>query len=105
MNRCSATQDQEFVRPGFELGFEEEGKYYIQNHLQFNVLVHPTHGEYMRARQGLQDAAVLENIDARRRLLSRKQVLEAGASEEQLGSTGRQLLEDQPAAGAAGATT
>lgn len=57
----------EFVRPGFELGFEEKGKYYVYNHLRFNVLVHPTHGEYLRARQGMESAA-LGNIDARKLL-------------------------------------
>ncbi|KAF8069410.1 TMN11 [Scenedesmus sp. PABB004] len=100
--------DQDFVRPGFELGFEEGGKFYIKNHLQFNILVHPTHGEYMRARQGYKDAAVLENIDARRRLLTRKQLLDAGMPAEQLdaadaaaGRGGRALQQD---AGGVGAT-
>jgi transmembrane 9 superfamily protein 2/4 len=44
-------QDMEFVRPGFELGFKQDGKYYINNHLIFNILVHATNGEYTRARQ------------------------------------------------------
>lgn len=85
------------MRPGFELGYEEDGKFYVFNHLQFNILVHPTHGEYMRARQGFKDAAVLDNIDARRMLLSRKQLLAAGASEAALGgsSSGRQLAADE----------
>jgi hypothetical protein len=34
------------VLTGFELGWKEENKYYIRNHLQFIVLVHPTRGEY-----------------------------------------------------------
>jgi hypothetical protein len=91
------------VRPGFELGYKEDGKFYIFNHLQFNILVHPTHGEYMRARQGYRDAAVLDNIDARRMLLSRKELLAAGASEAVLGgssSSGRQLAADDKAAAA-----
>jgi hypothetical protein len=46
------SQQNEFVRPGFDLGFEEGGKYYVHNHLRFNILVHPTHGEYSRGRQG-----------------------------------------------------
>lgn len=91
-------QDQEFVRPGFELGYEEGGKFYVKNHLQFNILVHPTHGEYMRARQGYKDAAMLENIDARR-LLSRRQLLDAGMPAEQLNSVSRMLQADAPAAG------
>ena len=74
------------MRPGFELGFKEGDKYYIRNHLQFNILVHPTHGEYTRARQGYKDAAVLDNVNARRLLLSGQQVLEAGVSGEQLSS-------------------
>eukprot|EP00882_Tetradesmus_deserticola_P003503 GHRQ01003706.1.p1 GENE.GHRQ01003706.1~~GHRQ01003706.1.p1 ORF type:complete len:729 (+),score=377.08 GHRQ01003706.1:96-2189(+) len=98
-------KNQEFVRPGFELGYQEDGKYYIFNHLQFNILVHPTHGEYMRARQGFRDAAVLDNIDARRMLLSKKQLLAAGASEAALGGSssggGRQLAADDAAKGAA----
>lgn len=94
-----AVQDEEFVRPGFELGYEENGKYYVKNHLQFNILVHPTHGEYMRARQGYKDAAVLENIDARR-LMLRRQLLDAGVPAEQLaaaGSAARSLQEDAAA--------
>ncbi|KIY92886.1 Putative phagocytic receptor 1a Flags:Precursor [Monoraphidium neglectum] len=39
-------QDNEFVRPGFDLGFRDGDKYYINNHLRFTVLVHPTNGEY-----------------------------------------------------------
>jgi transmembrane 9 superfamily protein 2/4 len=104
-------QNQEFVRPGFELGYKEDGKFYVFNHLQFNILVHPTHGEYMRARQGFKDAAVLDNIDARRMLLTKKQLLAAGASEAALGGSsssssgmmGRQLAADDKAAAGEGA--
>lgn len=28
-----APQNTEFVRPGFELGFKRDGKYFINNHL------------------------------------------------------------------------
>lgn len=95
---CRAVQQNEFVRPGFELGFKDGDRYYIRNHLQFNILVHPTHGEYMRARQGYKDAAVLDNVNARKLLVSRQQLLEAGASEEQLSSMaaagGRELQAD-----------
>lgn len=96
-------EQNEFVRPGFELGYKDGDRYYIRNHLQFNILVHPTHGEYMRARQGYKDAAVLDNVNARKLLLSRQQLLEAGASEEELSSLAaagaRELQAD--AAGAA----
>ena len=86
-------QDQEFIRAGFELGFKEGDKYYINNHLTFNILVHPTHGEYMRARQQYKSAALLDNMDAKRKhrlLLSEQEVLRAGAP--------RSLLEDTSAA-------
>jgi len=100
----SCSQQNEFVRPGFELGFKEGDTYYIRNHLQFNILVHPTHGEYMRARQGYKDAAVLDNVNARKLLASRQQLLDAGMSEEQLSnqvgdSSSRTLQADAPAAG------
>lgn len=92
-------QQNEFVRPGFELGFKDGDKYYIRNHLQFNILVHPTHGEYMRARQGYKDAAVLDNVNARKMLVSREQLLEAGVSQEQISSmtASRELQADAPA--------
>jgi transmembrane 9 superfamily protein 2/4 len=89
-------QDQEFIRPGFELGFKEGDKYFIYNHLTFNILVHPTHGEYMRARQQYKNAALLDNMDAKRKhrlLLSEQELLRDGAS--------RTVLESTPAAAAA----
>jgi len=80
------------VRPGFELGYEEGGRYFIYNHLRFNVLVHPTHGEYMRARQGM-DGAALGNIDARKLL----GVQGAGAAAAGAGAAAaRQLLGEEP---------
>ncbi|KAI8474011.1 MAG: hypothetical protein J3K34DRAFT_383427 [Monoraphidium minutum] len=44
--------ENEFVRPGFELGYEDGGAYYVHNHLRFNILVHPTHGDNTRADDG-----------------------------------------------------
>lgn len=64
-------QQEDFVRPGFELGFKENGKYYIYNHLVFNVLVHKTHGEYTAARKKYGDA-VAEGLDARKLLGKRR---------------------------------
>jgi hypothetical protein len=62
-----APQDQEFVRPGFELGYTDgSGRYFINNHLVFNILVHTTHGEYTRARQAYKDA-ITDALDTRRR--------------------------------------
>ena len=62
----SLRQNQEFVRPGFELGYKtEDGKYFIYNHLVFNVLVSLTHGEYAAAMQKFDS---LENLETRRKL-------------------------------------
>lgn len=44
-------QNQQFVRPGFELGFKKDGKYYINNHLVFNILVYETNGEFTAAKR------------------------------------------------------
>ena len=35
------------MRPGFELGYVKDGKYYIHNHLVFNILVYLTHGGWV----------------------------------------------------------
>ncbi len=77
------------VMSGFELGYKEQDKYYINNHLMFNILVHPTHGEYMRARDAYKNAALLESIDARR--LHRRALLSAEQLQQlqaQLGGRG-----------------
>lgn len=59
-------ENQEFVRPGYELGYKDEaGKYFIYNHLVFNVLVSLTHGEYTAA---MKTADSLSTIEARRKL-------------------------------------
>ncbi|PNW74488.1 hypothetical protein CHLRE_12g494350v5 [Chlamydomonas reinhardtii] len=56
----------EFLRPGFELGYKQDGKYYINNHLVFNVLVYMTHGEYTAARETYAKSMALDSLDARR---------------------------------------
>lgn len=88
----AATQN-EFVRPGFELGYEDGGKFYVYNHLRFNVLVHPTHGEYMRARQISKVGG-----SSARRLLSATggDVLAVAGSEgaAELAASSRQLLQE-----------
>ncbi len=50
-------QEQEFVRPGFELGYKQDDKYYIYNHLVFNILVYQTHGEYTAASKAYKNYA------------------------------------------------
>lgn len=87
------------MRPGFELGYKEFDKYFIRNHLQFNILVHPTHGEYLRAGQGAKGAAMLDSTGARRLLLSKQQLLDAGVTEDVISTMqpeGRQLQADAP---------
>eukprot|EP00798_Chlamydomonas_sp_ICE-L_P020229 gene20229-26982_t len=62
-------EDAEYVRPGFELGFKgDDGNYYINNHLVFNVLVYLTHGEYTAAREKYNDEAMMSVLDTKRKL-------------------------------------
>jgi len=60
--------NQQFVRPGFELGFKKDGKYYINNHLVFNILVYETHGEFTAAKKRYESTLAAEALEARRRL-------------------------------------
>lgn len=80
-------EDQEFVSPGFDLGWSDKGKYYINNHLVFNILVHETTGEYTRAKAAYKDGASLEGLDTRRLLAS-------GSGMMAIGTPGRRLLEE-----------
>ena len=46
-----------------QVGYEEGGKYYINNHLMIKILVHKTNGQYTRARANMAEieaAAVIE---------------------------------------------
>jgi transmembrane 9 superfamily protein 2/4 len=67
--------DLEFVSQGVDVGFKDGDRHYVFNHLVFKVLVHPTHGEYLKARRD-SAAALLESVDARRR----RSLLAAGAA-------------------------
>lgn len=56
-------ENPESIRPGYEIGFTVDGKYYLNNHLMFKILVHKTNGQYSKARQDmaeLEAAAVVE---------------------------------------------
>lgn len=56
-------ENPESIRPGYEIGFAVDGKYYLNNHLMFKILVHKTNGQYSKARQEmaeLEAAAVVE---------------------------------------------
>jgi hypothetical protein len=44
-------QEPQQVRPGFELGYTANNKYYIYNHLVLNVLIHQVSGDFLRAKQ------------------------------------------------------
>eukprot|EP00775_Hariotina_reticulata_P011626 gene11626-11770_t len=94
-------EEEQLIQPGYFIGQEEEGRYFLNNHLQFRILYHKTHGEYMRAKSGFNRAAVLENIDARKLLLTRDQMLAMGAPLDKHadGVNGRALQQDAGAAG------
>jgi hypothetical protein len=56
-------ENPESIRPGYEIGISVDGKYYLNNHLMFKILVHKTNGQYTRARKNmaeLEAAAVVE---------------------------------------------
>ena len=51
------------VRPGYEVGYKLDDKYYVNNHLMFKVLVHETNGQYTLSQQSeaeLEAAAAVE---------------------------------------------
>ena len=51
------------VRPGYEVGYKLDDKYYVNNHLMFKVLVHETNGQYTMSQQTeaeLEAAAAVE---------------------------------------------
>ena len=56
-------ENPESIRPGYEVGYERDGKYFLNNHLMFKILVHKTNGQYTRARENMAEieaAAVIE---------------------------------------------
>ncbi|KAK9828105.1 hypothetical protein WJX81_004518 [Elliptochloris bilobata] len=68
-------ENPESIRPGYEIGYERDGKYYLNNHLMFKILVHKTNGQYTRARENMAEieaAAVIEGGARRRRAASRR---------------------------------
>ena len=48
----------ELMRPGFDIGSEDSGNFYVNNHLMFKILVHKTNGQYTRARQEMNIAEI-----------------------------------------------
>ena len=59
-------ENPESIRPGYEVGYEREGKYYLNNHLMFKILVHKTNGQYTRARENMAEIEAAAVIEARR---------------------------------------
>lgn len=53
------------VRPGFELGYQMNDKFYVNNHLMFKILVHETNGQYTRARQNGADLEAAAAVEVR----------------------------------------
>lgn len=56
-------ENPESVRPGYELGYEKDGKHFVNNHLMFKILVHQTNGQYTRAKENMAEieaAAIVE---------------------------------------------
>ena len=46
-----------------QVGYQEGGKYYVNNHLMFKILIHKTNGQYTRTRKNmaeLEAAAIIE---------------------------------------------
>ena len=51
------------MRPGFEVGYNLDKKYYVNNHLMFKILVHESNGQYsamLRTEAELEAAAAVE---------------------------------------------
>lgn len=56
-------ENPESVRPGYEVGYQKDGKRYVNNHLMFKILVHQTNGQYTKAKENMAEieaAAIVE---------------------------------------------
>ncbi|KAK9828352.1 hypothetical protein WJX74_010345 [Apatococcus lobatus] len=64
----------ELMRPGFDIGSEDSGNFYVNNHLMFKILVHKTNGQYTRAQKQMNIAEIEAAAEAeggsRRHLLA-----------------------------------
>ncbi|KDD74081.1 endomembrane protein 70, partial [Helicosporidium sp. ATCC 50920] len=73
-------RDPESVRPGFEVGYKAaNGKYYVNNHLMFKVLVHESNGQYAAAARNAAELEAASSVANGRRLLQEESA-EAGAA-------------------------
>ena len=55
------------VRPGYEVGYQVDDKYYVNNHLMFKVLVHETHGQYTMSKQDEAEVEAAAAVEVRGR--------------------------------------
>ena len=60
-------ENPESIRPGYEVGYERDGKYFLNNHLMFKILVHKTNGQYTRARENMAEIEAAAVIEVRRK--------------------------------------
>jgi len=61
-------ENPESIRPGYEVGYERDGRYFLNNHLMFKILVHKTNGQYTRARENMAEIEAAAVIEARPRV-------------------------------------
>ncbi|GIL84591.1 hypothetical protein Vretimale_14585 [Volvox reticuliferus] len=73
-------ENNEFLRPGFEVGYKVGEKYYLNNHLVFNILVYQTHGEYTAARKQYVKSVSVDGIDRHHRRMLQAGAEKSGAS-------------------------
>eukprot|EP00201_Polytomella_parva_P016206 CAMPEP_0175052398 /NCGR_PEP_ID=MMETSP0052_2-20121109/8340_1 /TAXON_ID=51329 ORGANISM="Polytomella parva, Strain SAG 63-3" /NCGR_SAMPLE_ID=MMETSP0052_2 /ASSEMBLY_ACC=CAM_ASM_000194 /LENGTH=743 /DNA_ID=CAMNT_0016316803 /DNA_START=18 /DNA_END=2249 /DNA_ORIENTATION=- len=93
-------KESEFVRPGYTLGFKKNGKYYINNHLAFNILIYRTHGEYTLAKDRFDASVFFNGLDSRRRHLLTSDDVSASSSSSSSSSSLRRMLVDAVATAA-----
>lgn len=76
---------------GFELGYSDNGKYYVYNHLTFNILVSLTHGEYTAALEQSR-GSIINDIDVRKAARRQLSAGAGGAEEQQDGQAQRRWV-------------
>ena len=77
-------QQPESVRPGFEVGYTVDDKYYVNNHLMFKVLVHESNGQYARLRQNEAELEAAAAAEATGRRMLRGEELGSEFPQEKL---------------------
>lgn len=75
-------QQPESVRPGFEVGYKNRDRYYVNNHLMFKVLVHESNGQYARLRQREAELEAAAAAEATGRRMLRQDMGDASPEEK-----------------------